>query len=131
MARIIIVDDDDIIADIAVEVLAAAGHCVDVVDNGSEAIGAVLQSEADLVILDYDLPDKSGMQVLREIRELPGADGVAVLMMTARTGSLLALRAEQAGADDYMTKPFDPQDLLRRVEALLAGLWHARSAPRT
>ena len=127
MAIILIVEDDSILADIALQTLSAAGHFVDVVDNGNEAMSAIVSTEADLVILDYGLPGKSGMQILRDIRALPHSGGLAVMMTTARTGDILMRRAAHAGADDYMTKPFDPQELLRRAEALLVGTRIIRS----
>ena len=126
MARIIIVDDDEIVTEIAIDALAAAGHIVSAVHDGADAVRAVSDANPDLVILDYNLPGKTGMEILREIRLGPQAVNMPVLMLTARGGRLLKTRAEQTGADDYVVKPFAPDDLVRRTEALLVGRGIAR-----
>ncbi|HEX8413667.1 MAG TPA: response regulator transcription factor [Sphingomicrobium sp.] len=121
MARIIIVDDDEIIAEIASEALSEAGHMVSAIYDGANAMEAIAGSDPDLIILDYNLPGKTGMQLLREVRMLPHANETPVMMLTARGGRLLKIRAEETGADDYIVKPFDPIDLVARVDALLLG----------
>jgi DNA-binding response OmpR family regulator len=126
MARIIIVDDDEIIAEIASEALSDAGHMVSTVFDGADAMEAIAGSDPDLIILDYNLPGKTGMQLLREVRMLPHANETPVMMLTARGGRLLKIRAEETGADDYIVKPFDPADLVARVDALLLGSTIAR-----
>ena len=126
MARIIIVDDDEIIAEIASDALTDAGHMVSAVHDGYDAMDAITGGDPDLVILDYNLPGKTGMQLLRELRMLPHANDIPVMMLTARGGRLLKIRAEETGADDYIVKPFDPNDLVARVDALLLGSTIAR-----
>lgn len=126
MARIIIVDDDEIIAEIASDALSEAGHMVSAVYDGTDAMEAITGGDPDLVILDYNLPGKTGMQLLRELRMLPHANEIPVMMLTARGGRLLKIRAEETGADDYIVKPFDPTDLVARVDALLLGSTIAR-----
>lgn len=130
MARIIIVDDDEIVTEIATDTLEAAGHITSAVHDGASAIVAIGESEPDLVILDYMLPGTTGMEILRQLRTLPYAADLPVMMLTSKGGRLLKVRAEQTGADDYIVKPFEPDDLVRRVEALLIGRDIARSATR-
>lgn len=127
MARIIIVDDDEIVTEIASDALEAAGHMTSAVHDGASAIAAIGGSDPDLVILDYMLPGTTGMEILRQLRLLPHAADMPVMMLTAKGGRLLKVRAEQTGADDYMVKPFEPDDLVRRVEALLVGRDISRS----
>ena len=126
MARIVIVDDDEIVAEIASDVLAAAGHMTNAVHDGVEALKAIYDGEPDLVILDYELPGETGMEVLRQIRAMPHGRGMLVMMLTGSRSRLLKARAEHIGANDYVVKPFRPDDLVERVETLLAG----RSSPR-
>lgn len=126
MARILIVDDDDIIAEIASDALTQAGHVVSVVDNGTDAVEAALTSRPDLLILDYTLPGKTGREILRELRAIPNVNDMPVMMLTSRHGRVHSGIAEIEGADDYMTKPFNTKDLVARVEALLVGVAIAR-----
>jgi DNA-binding response OmpR family regulator len=130
MARIIIVDDDEIIAEIASEALAEAGHMVSAVYDGATAIEVIRGCEPDLVILDYSLPGKTGLHLLRELRLLPHVDDMPVMMLTARGGRLMKLKAEDFGADDYLVKPFAAEDLVARVDALLVGSTIARRVSR-
>lgn len=127
MARIIIVDDDEIVTEIASDALDAAGHMTSAVHDGADALAAIGGSDPDVVILDYTLPGITGMEILRQLRLLPHASDTPVMMLTSKGGRLLKSRAEQTGADDYMVKPFQPQELVRRVEALLVGRDISRS----
>lgn len=120
MARIIIVDDDDIITEIACDALDREGHITSAVHAGAQACATIEASEPDLLILDYELPDMTGMAILRELRALPRTADIPIMMLTATTGRLLKLRAEHTGISAYMRKPFHPQDLVEQVEALLA-----------
>ena len=128
MARILIVDDDEIMAEAIIEVLGLHDHMTSAVHDGSEAIEAVIAGAPDLVILDYVLPTRSGLDILRAIRAMPGMVHIPVMMLTGKNGKLMVARAEHDGADDYMTKPFDPMALLQRAEALLKGATIARQA---
>jgi DNA-binding response OmpR family regulator len=119
MARIIIVEDDDIIAEIASGALDAAGHMTSEVPDGARAVEAIRIGRPDLVILDYNLPGETGMEILRQVRRMDADNSIRVMFLTASGSRLLQARAEQAGADDYLVKPFTPDELVRRVEALL------------
>ncbi|MDY7526243.1 response regulator transcription factor [Sphingomonas sp. 10B4] len=121
MAKILIVDDEDVVTEIAKGVLMQAGHSITIVRHGDEALAAVAASRPDLVILDYTLPGRTGRDILRELRTLPSANDMPIMMLTSRHGRVHSGVAEIDGADDYVTKPFDPADLLARVEALLIG----------
>lgn len=126
MARLVMIEDDDVFADMAKEWLEAAGHMVSVVETGEDALDAVLASNPDLLILDHNLPGQSGMSVLGQVRELPHTTGLPILMLTGKSGNLLLARAHRDGADDYVTKPVTPERLLRAVEALVVGANLAR-----
>jgi DNA-binding response OmpR family regulator len=119
MARIIIAEDDDLVRDIVRGALAKEGHVVGAVDNGADALRAIQLKQPDLVILDCMMPEMNGLIVLREIRTSPTLYDIPVLILTGRQGARDVELAYVQGADDYMKKPFDPDELVFRVEELL------------
>lgn len=119
MARIIMADDDDIVGELASEALIAAGHAVGLLDNGADALKIIRQRKPQLVILDCNMPELSGLLVLRKMRESVDMCDIPVLVLTGRTSSRDSDLAYFEGADDYMTKPFLPEELVFRVEELL------------
>ncbi|MGN6271272.1 MAG: response regulator transcription factor [Sphingomonas sp.] len=119
MARIIIAEDDDIVADIARDALMAAGHAVGVLGNGVDALRTIRARDPDLVILDCNMPELSGLLVLREMRNSADMFDVPVLILTGRQSAKDVDLAYYEGANDYMKKPFDPEELVFRVEELL------------
>lgn len=119
MARILVADDDEMVRDIVTAVLAEHGHIVGSVDNGSDAVGAAEFKRPDLVILDCAMPGMSGVEALRLIRSSERVSTTPVLMLTARESERDEDIAIRAGASDYLRKPFDPTELLVRVDNLL------------
>jgi len=115
-ARILVVDDDPDIRRLLVELLQRAGHQVEEAPDGRSGLRALHASSPDLVLLDVSMPDLDGWQTLERIRDLTD---VPVIMLTARGQELERVRGLQAGADDYVTKPFGRQELVARVQALL------------
>lgn len=126
--RILVVDDEpDIIALVAYH-LVKHGYRVSTASDGVEAVKAAKQEMPALVILDLMLPGKSGYDVLQELREAAGTKDIAVLMLTARKEEEDRIRGLALGADDYLTKPFSPQELVLRVGAILRRLTKATRA---
>lgn len=121
MARIIIADDDDIVGEIAREALIANGHAAGVLTNGRDALAVIKARKPDLVILDCNMPELNGLLVLRELRNSIEFCRLPVIILTGRTGARDVELAHYEGADDYMKKPFDPDELIFRVEELLAA----------
>lgn len=126
MARIIMAEDDEIVAEIARDALMAAGHGVGILDNGAEALRVIKARRPDLVILDCNMPELSGLLVLRHMRDSSELHATPVLVLTGRDSRRDEEIAFYEGADDYMRKPFEPDELVFRVEELLA-----RKAART
>jgi two-component system OmpR family response regulator len=114
--RILVAEDDAILADGVLRSLRQAGYAVDWVKNGVEADAALDADEFDLLILDIGLPKKSGLEVLKRLR---GRDSrLPVLILTALDGVNDRVRGLDAGADDYLAKPFELAELEARVRAL-------------
>jgi DNA-binding response OmpR family regulator len=120
MARIIIADDDELVVDLVRLALESAGHVVGALPNGKAVKQVVELKQPDLVMLDCSMPERSGVDALRDIRGSRSAYKTPVLMLTARDGQDDEAIAIQAGASDYLRKPFDPDELVVRVAALLA-----------
>lgn len=115
--RILVVDDDERIAASVRRSLTYDGYDVSVVHDGSAAIAAVRAGPPDLVVLDLMLPGIDGLEVCRRLRA--AGDDVAVLMLTARSTVPDRVTGLDAGADDYLVKPFAHEELLARVRSLL------------
>jgi DNA-binding response OmpR family regulator len=115
-ARVLVIDDDDDIRGLVVELLQRAGLTVEQAPDGRAGLRAFHKSPADLVVLDVSMPELDGWETLERIRDL---SDVPVIMLTARGAELERVRGLQAGADDYMVKPFGRQELVARVQALL------------
>ena len=117
MARILLVEDDPRIASFIQRGLSAEGHAIDVAGTGLQAMSMLRSADYALVILDRMLPDMDGVEVCRQLRS-EGCD-CRVLMLTARDAIGDKVGGLNAGADDYMTKPFAFDEFLARLEALL------------
>ncbi|MEI6666699.1 MAG: response regulator transcription factor [Acidobacteriota bacterium] len=119
MSRILIVEDDDDIAQLVHRYLTRAGHIADVVLTGDEALARVRERTPDLIILDLMLPGVNGLEICRTLRATPATRSVSIIMLTARTEESDRVVGLELGADDYVTKPFSPSELVARVGALL------------
>ena len=120
--RILVVDDEaDIVALIAYH-LVKAGYRVSTAATGPDALTAARQERPALIILDLMLPGISGYDVLEQLRAQPPTRDVAVLLLSARREEQDRIRGLSLGADDYLTKPFSPQELVLRVGAILRRL---------
>ncbi|UYY57511.1 response regulator transcription factor [Sphingomonas sp. S2-65] len=120
MARIIIADDDEILGSIARDALIAAGHGAGLVTDGAEALRVIKARRPDLVILDCNMPGLSGVLLVQELRKLNDFALLPVMMLTGRRSSRDEELARFAGANEYMKKPFDPDELVFRVNEMLA-----------
>src|SRR5262249_14429906 len=119
MNRILVVEDDRDIADLIVHYLANAGHEAQILTNGAEAMGAARRTPPDVLILDRMLPGADGLEICRAMRGDPATAGIPIIMLTARAEESDRIVGLELGADDYVTKPFSPKELVARVNALL------------
>jgi len=115
-ARVLIVEDDDDIAQVLQRSLRLEGYETRIAGDGEAALGAAADFVPDLVVLDLGLPKLDGMDVARRLR---ANDDVPILMLTARDALDSRVQGLDAGADDYLVKPFERQELLARLRALL------------
>ncbi len=115
--RVLVVDDDRAVREALRRVLTLAGYEVQSADGGTEAIEAVVQAVPDAVVLDVGMPDVDGLEVCARLRML--GNRVPILMLTARVEISDRVAGLDAGADDYLVKPFDVEELKARLRALL------------
>ncbi|MGQ4384691.1 response regulator transcription factor [Streptomyces sp. SAS_270] len=124
-ARVLVVDDDPTVAEVVSGYLDRAGYAVDRAGDGPAALARAAAHWPDLVVLDLMLPGMDGLEVCRRIR---GRGPVPVIMLTARGDEDDRILGLEVGADDYVTKPFSPRELVLRVESVLR---RTRPATRT
>ena len=116
MNKILIIEDEEAIAELEKDYLEISDFEVTIENDGEKGLKTALSEEFDLIILDLMLPGKSGYTICREIRDKLD---IPILMVTARTESVDKIRGLGMGADDYISKPFDPAELVARVTANL------------
>ena len=117
MSRILIVEDEVAIADLEKDYLELSGFEVEIENDGRSGLNRALNEEFDLFILDLMLPEVDGFEICRQIRE---KTNTPVLMVSAKKDDIDKIRGLGLGADDYVTKPFSPSELVARVKAHLA-----------
>lgn len=116
-AHILVVDDDTRITDLLRRILAYEGYSVTIAVSGTEALDRSLERPPDLIVLDIMLPGLDGLEVARRLRA--AGDRVPILLLTARDAVSDRVHGLEMGADDYLVKPFAPEELVARVRALL------------
>jgi len=117
MSRILIIEDEEAIADLEKDYLELSDFEVEIANNGTLGEKRALEEDFDLVVLDLMLPGKDGFEVCKAIRE---QKNTPILMVSAKKDDIDKIRGLGLGADDYMTKPFSPSELVARVKAHLA-----------
>jgi DNA-binding response OmpR family regulator len=127
MRRILIVDDDPKVCETLDRYLAHAGYATASAQDGAKAMEMAQTFAPDLVVLDLMLPRVGGLEVCRLLR---ADSSVPIIMLTARTTELDKLTGLSAGADDYLTKPFSPRELVARVQAVLRRAGTTEKTPR-
>ena len=117
MSKILIVEDEEAIADLEKDYLELSEFQVDICNTGDKGLKAALEGDYNLIILDLMMPGMDGFEVCKQIRK---EKNIPILMVSARKDDIDKIRGLGLGADDYMTKPFSPSELVARVKAHLA-----------
>lgn len=118
-ARIVVADDDRVGRELLAGMLRKAGHTVEVVSDGQQAVDRVAQGGVDLVLLDVVMPKMSGLEACRILKGIAGDGFIPVVLVTVKTDTASRVDGLKIGADDYVCKPFDEQELLARTGAML------------
>ena len=119
MTRILVVDDEEKLLSLIVEFLAAEGFTVETAQTGNDGLTLAKKNIFDLIVLDWMLPDLSGLEVIKELRK---QNDIPVIFLTAKTSEIDKLLGLELGADDYITKPFSLRELAARIKVILRRL---------
>jgi two-component system phosphate regulon response regulator PhoB len=126
-AHILVIEDEPAIQELIALNLSMAGHTVSRARDAESALLMLEDGLPDMLMTDWNLPGQSGLSLIRRLRAQPTTRGLPIIMVTARCGEPDKIMALESGADDYMTKPFSPREMVARVHALLRrGQSHAR-----
>ena len=119
LSRIYVIEDDENIRQLVATALQAFGYQVNAFETAGEGIAALEKETPDLMLFDIMLPDIDGVEAVRQIRKNPAYETLPIMMLTAKNSELDKVAGLDAGADDYLTKPFGILELKARVQALL------------
>ena len=119
MSRILVVEDDPDIANLLTHYLQRAGFEADMVSSGSDVLPRIRKAPPDLLLLDLMLPGLDGLEVCRAVRGNAQTAGIPIIMVTAKGEETDRIVGLELGADDYITKPFSPNEVIARIRALL------------
>ena len=117
--RVLIVEDDAMIAKILTIGLQRADHTIVLVSNGSAAFAAACQHTPDLIVLDVMLPGMNGFQILAQLKHHPATRPIPVLMLTAQSDGVSIMAGIEGGAEAYLSKPVDLPDIVRRIGVII------------
>jgi DNA-binding response OmpR family regulator len=129
VSRVLVVEDDPDIAQLVARYLEKSGFSVELLTNGRDALAAIAAHAPDLLVLDLMLPQVDGLEICRVVRGNAATAGMPIIMLTARAEESDRIVGLEIGADDYLGKPFSPNELVARVRALLRRA--QRIAPAT
>src|SRR5437667_9880661 len=119
MPKILVVDDEPDAVELVEFNLKSAGYEVITAADGSEALKKARSHSPDLIVLDLMLPEVDGLEVCKILRRDPATAGIPILMLTAKAAEIDRVLGLELGADDYVTKPFSPRELVLRIKGLL------------
>ncbi len=119
MNKVFCVEDDSNIRELIAYTLTSSGFEVETFETCAAFYKRIKSCVADIVLLDIMLPDKDGMEILKELRQNPNTKNLPVILLTAKSGQMDKIKGLDSGADDYITKPFDILELVSRINAVL------------
>jgi len=117
--KILVVDDDESLVGLLRTVLSSSGYAVESAFSGTEALHSMKTFHPELIVMDIGLPDMSGLEILRQIRAQAEFNETIVILLTGTTGLEMKIEGFNAGANDYVSKPVNPRELLLKVERFL------------
>ncbi len=120
--RILLIEDDENITELVRYNLERADYQVEAVADGEDGLYRASQEAPDLILLDWMLPNLSGLEICRQLRRNTSTQNVPIIMLTARADEPDRIRGLETGADDYIVKPFSPKELIARIQAVLRRL---------
>jgi two-component system alkaline phosphatase synthesis response regulator PhoP/two-component system response regulator VicR len=120
MPRILAVDDEPNIVRLIQVNLERQGYQVETANNGAQALAKIRANRPDLLVSDVMMPEMDGLELVKNIRMDPALESLPIIMLTAKTQDADVMKGYQYGADMYLTKPFNPQELLQFVKRLLS-----------
>ncbi len=120
-SKILVADDDDLLRTLMEHKLTAAGHVVVTAADGAAALVLAERERPDVIVLDAMMPERDGFEVLRELKQDTALRATPVVMLTSRKAESDIVGALKSGAAEYITKPFMPEELLTRIDRLLAA----------
>ncbi|NQW00441.1 MAG: response regulator transcription factor [Rhodospirillales bacterium] len=126
--RLLIVEDDEMVQALLAAYLLREGFAISLATTGKEMLACVDSEKIDLILLDLGLPDEDGLTLARQVR---ARSHIPIIVLTARQGKSDRLAALEVGADDYMTKPFDPEELILRIRNLLGRTTQTETGEHT
>jgi DNA-binding response OmpR family regulator len=121
MARILIAEDNAEIRALVSSILVEEGHKVSVAQNGQQGLDMLMEDPPDILVLDIMMPQMDGYSVLKELKSSGVKDQMKILILTAKTSESDWVRGYKLGADSYLTKPFDTDELINAIEDLLSS----------
>ena len=130
VARVLVVEDDRDIADLVAHHLGRAGYATECLYSGQTVLASLRNDPPDLLVLDLMLPGQSGLEICRGVRAEPRLASIPIIMLTAKAEAADRIVGLELGADDYVTKPFSPKELVARVGAVLRRAGRSVSAER-
>jgi two-component system alkaline phosphatase synthesis response regulator PhoP len=132
--QILIIEDDSVVSDVIIAVLVKEGYIPSLAKSGREALKKISQSVPDLILLDLGLPDMEGSEIVKSIRKSKKTADVPVIMLTGKSSLEDRLAGFDQGADDFLAKPFELNELMARIQALVKRYppqtWHASNQTR-
>lgn len=120
MATVLVIDDDETIRSLVAHKLAIQGHTVATEADGDAGLNRARELNPDVIVVDWMMPQRSGVEVCRELRADPSTSKAHVILLTAKAQEEDIELGFESGVDDYITKPFSPRDLLSRIDLALA-----------
>lgn len=119
MAKILLAEDENVLRMLIGDTLEDEGYELDIACDGEEALQKIGQNEYDLIILDYMMPKMTGLDVLNAVRKMPQKQNDKILILSAKSQHAEQEKMKEAGANEFMAKPFSPMELVRKVEDML------------